>query len=267
MKREIVLLVADGRSGTNMLRSMLGQNPNLLALGEVFYPPAELTSRQFFGFAKKFGSADDGFLLRTPESMEKLFIDFTNMILNDHCANHEGPVIVDVKYGSTHHFNTAWYDPAIGPYIFYLCKKHSIKIIHLVRKNQLEKALSRIIAKTTGEYSRVVNETLEADKLSEKIYIDPEMLINFLDQIDLTDQLMHRYLDRASLQLNYEDLISASYKTSLADVYDFLNVKAVPSKPRTVKLVKSYGATLENIVELQGYISSSKYSKYLDTIS
>ena len=109
-KAHIIFLVADQRSGTNMLRSSIEAHSKFLKSGEIFYPPEDdIGQSQFFSLVKQMSQSDDGIYTRKQETMNELFERYI-ALLRDHLQFHEKNfVLADVKYSSTHHLNAGNY--------------------------------------------------------------------------------------------------------------------------------------------------------------
>lgn len=225
-----VILTAEQRSGTNMLRRLLACHPDVYAFQEVFnnlttriYMPEGMVLFDDYLVSRVKDDPRAAVLARRTEIVEAYF-DY----LAEYLETHNMKGIVDVKYSSLHHANDAWVYPGTHPKMLDLFLKKGYKFLHLIREDILGIVYSWFRARETGTY--IVFTESEVDPV--RISIDPQQFLWRLREINRDREIVRFWLSSAGLdvkEIRYEDLFVAGSEASLqehvfTDIYELLGV-------------------------------------------
>ncbi len=135
------ILLARQRSGTGALGTVLGKQPGLKYLGEVFHPDNLGQDHNYFTFLRDRVSADPDAAL--PDNAYDVFTGFLEML----SERYDGQtLIVDIKYRSLHHLNGGWLGLAERPRVISETIARGLPVLHLTRRNALRSFLSGRLA-------------------------------------------------------------------------------------------------------------------------
>jgi hypothetical protein len=261
MQRHFILTM--GRSGSNTLRDMLNQHPQILNFGEVLgewnklrkiqrrvpliprddeaYLDWILYSRSFLGSAvfvhrlRRLTGGADG---HRKSLGSILNIGVKEFSLNLH------------RYGL----------PS------YLDDRRDIKVIGLVRRGIVERMLSSQMLAATGAVSVPVGGA--APKGS--IRIDPERISFLLEAIEQEnrdlEELLHRLPPDRLHACNYEDIFASeeALKTETMKIFDFLGLPPVPLTVRMAKIIRRpIGEVVINFDECLHTVRGTRFERML----
>ena len=206
---DIIILLARQRSGTNALRSVLSEHPDIYCHNEVFNladidtdEDDVLREANFFNFQRKYAQGDLRRLL--PSNHERLFLDFLEYL---RCFSSKRYMLIDVKY-NTAHFLTEPNKWSTAPYFFYLAKMHGLRVVNLTRRNYLRYALSTEKAVRTGLWTVKAGDREKPDQTIELNIAD---LMRVLEHCDAESRLVDRYFSGypGYRAYDYQDVFSA----------------------------------------------------------
>lgn len=249
-KASIVLLLAQERSGTHMLRSILGRLGRIAAPGETCNAAADASGKNelsFFDFRRSYLTDRKNSPYPTYQHQTLLIKEYFQYILK-RIANHEF-VILDIKYSHVHNFNAGWWDFSSRPTLLAFAKDHSIEIIHLVRENVFQTAISDFYATQSGVWRAVTPQELK--KVS--ITVDSHLLRRQMRHIERTIALFDEWLIGCKhLRITYEALCGPAPAEPLQKISEFLRLEEViPFKPEFLKTTPPYEECIVNWDEIK----------------
>jgi len=238
-----VVLLAQQRSGTTALGSVLDQSDHIKCFGEVFY----CFPNNYFDFLAKLAEEDKTFLY--PDGMRTKFDKYIDYLAS--FANNKPFALLDIKYNSTHHLNGFWFNLSQRPVLFDILIERKIPIIHLLRRNFLKRYVSASLARKSKVWHAHSAEQVINSK-SQTIKLDPAKLIENLQFQSSELALALKYLGEYEnvLTLIYEKLfdmdgnITSSTEEGLCE---FLGLDRLGS--RTPRLKKMTQNNLRNVIE------------------
>lgn len=136
----VAIVFAAQRSGTHALGSILSQQEGVRYLGEIFHAERR-DADSFWGFLDASPIAQT--LYCSPGGHFDVYKMYCTHV---HELSGGRLCILDIKYGSMHHFKEPWQHPAVRPSIIsYSIELHQ-PILHLCRRNALKVLLSKKLA-------------------------------------------------------------------------------------------------------------------------
>lgn len=268
-----VLLIATQRSGTNMLRSVLGTHTTVCAIPEIFNDRRALTSQmpEDLPYFDEFLRHE---VERDPDAAQlanRNYLVEEYFCLVEQVANRlEQTAVVDVKYSSLHHANVSWHRPSDPPKLFDIARKRRIRIIHLERADALATVLSSLRAEATQKYvvsaARLV--------LPTRFRVEPRVLVKRLETLKQDKALIRKWLGRGGLkvlEIRYEDLFTGDpgsdfNSTEFNRIAAFVGIdpSAFDLTPRTRKISPlSLGDEIENFDEIETTLRGTEYHQRL----
>jgi LPS sulfotransferase NodH len=249
MEAEVCLLLAVERSGTHLLRSLLGNARGVVAPGEICnatIPHNRSSKTSFFHYREQMCRENPEFFFPTEPVQRKLLDGFVDSLR----ASHSGKklIVLDVKYAHVHNFNFFWWDPLEKPYLIQYAKKKRLKILHLVRRKAYRTAISGFYANQTG----VWRAKSEEDIRQIRVTVDPGRLEKKARAIARSISRFEDWLSECPhLQIDYEDL-TENRVTALESLRSYLGLKQpIADEPGFVKTTPPLEDTVENFSEIE----------------
>ena len=241
------VMLSYARCGSNMLKAMLNEHPQITCFGEIFNPAYGK------GYLKW---VDKSFLKRLSHKYLREYC--IENYLNDICAIQTTDDTQAVGYKVMYPGQFARY-----PYFRDYWKINEFKIIRLTRHNLLRRYLSSKIANKEYLWSssnyrgRLVTIPVDLDDLKRSI--------NCLESIDCQiDTLAEEF---QYLKVSHEQIVS-NRMSSLRNIFEFLGVdrdKAEKIEPRTVKQNPGkLNMLIENYEEVREVLVGSQYEWFLE---
>lgn len=200
------LLIAQQRSGTGALGSLLGAHPRVAYLGEVFHPGDVASTSNFVNQIAH--NPDDVTAYARRTDIDRLW----NLFL-ERCARQFGKdqLIVDIKYDNVRSLDPSFWAPDSEPFVIRLARESSMGVVWLRRANAVRTYVSGIIASRSGVWHAQVD-----PGEPESVSVDPRDLIGHLNYSRRMDNYMREVLNRgiAVVELEYADLFDASGRLS-----------------------------------------------------
>lgn len=223
------IVIASGRTGSNLLISYLNSHPNIEAKGELFRDLEGSTCKEVW----------DDFYNNKPKIIE----------------------MAGCKIFYYHPFHTK--DKSVWEFIL---KDRDIKIIHLVRENKLRTYLSLEIANKTDSWSRKNKKNISLNKKQVEINFD-EFLdrLNKIEQYE--KEARSKFKNHSFLEISYEQLVNDKEDT-MKRVFDLLDLEERELKSNYKKQNKEKVSDLIlNYDEFIGKLKKSKFSYLRDLAS
>lgn len=224
------IIFGQGRTGSNLVRTLLHSHPQVICRGEVFM-------RHYLKVL-----------------MPKYF-------LRGQLAQHS----VDKVYGfqlQPVHFQFHRID---GKAFLSYLHDQGWKIIYLTRKNWLHQKISAIIAIHKNKWHYRASEVKTTK--SPKIYLDGNEIIKELDKKGLDyiqDEEMLKSIPY--LEIIYEEnLLTADQHQPTADkIFTYLNLASAPVKTSLQKTPYKISEVIENYEEIAAILKQTQYAKFLE---
>jgi len=252
MGTQICLLLAVERSGTHLLRSLLGNVRGVVAPGEICnatVPHNRDANASFFRYRKQ-ACLEDPELFFPTEPVQRRFL---NGYIDFLRSSYSGKklIVLDVKYAHVHNFNFFWWDPLEKPYLIQFAKRQRLKILHLVRRKVYRTAISGFYANETGVWrakseqeTRQIRITIDPEKLRKKALALSRSIARFEDWLSGSPHL----------QIDYEDL-TENRENVLQSLQSYLGLKReIADEPGFVKTTPPLEDSIENFSEIEPFL-------------
>jgi LPS sulfotransferase NodH len=240
------------RTGTTVLTHALLSNPALFVAKEIFHPEA-VEPESFSIFCSK---------ARHRSNTETIYGKFIDSLR----ASSRKPVIgVNVKYSSCHRLDGEWKNLTEAPHIFSIFKKRNTKVIHIVRKNMLEVAISNLVARATNVWHSEHNSL----KAYEPVAIDSASVIDILKTYEREKAAFESYIQSYPWRITvfYEDMFQNGVfsERELARVSAFLGVNNIfCTTPFLTKIIPSdLSKAVLNWSDIRLKVKDAGYSRFL----
>lgn len=262
MQRHMILTL--GRSGSNTLVDMVNQNPAVLNYGEVlgeWTVPRQIQSRLKFLSSDETKFLDAFYDRRSVLQFANGYRSFGKIRKGrrEDIKRHRDIQSIGVK-----EFSLNLKRFGLSDYINY---RKDLKIIGLVRKDILARAVSSAILDVNGIYSSQVSGNA---KQSQRLHMAPEKLITALGDVEEEVRELERMLQSAGahrvFRLDYETFYSTAEKAveTTRQLFRFLDV---PDYIPTIRMSKIGWndplCSFENADELRSVISETRFSEWL----
>jgi LPS sulfotransferase NodH len=204
------VIVAEPRTGSTFLHLLLASHPNVVVYGEIFHPVDQVRE-----------SITTGFQLPRLQLSD----DPVEYLKNVYSQQPETAQAVGFKLFYTHARNSEW--SHLREYL----KSANVKVIHLKRKNLLDRYLSHQLADRSNEW--VVYKKHGA--ATEPIRLDPPACIkDFQRSVWFQQQEDEFFKDNPFLEIVYEEFV-ANLAGESAKLLSFLEVELRDLTPKTMK--------------------------------
>ena len=272
-------VIACQRNGTHLLRHILNSNPAIAVLGETFSH-----AKYFMCWHNFVGNLPDGCYppLTRPDTM--MLVDHyihaikRDVHVNSDCYGGPKPQLkligLDVKYEHIRCVEPLYSDLRSRPFLFDYFRDRRVRILHLIRRNVVQTAISIIIANM-----RKVWHNYDGGLIPGRYQISPVQLFHYINWINSEREEFLRLSHDLSMQTcYYEDLVEDIGRvdgdgffredSALGSVATFLDVpnrfRFVPCMSKVIN--RPYCEILENYDELRRAIQDSAYSEFAETL-
>lgn len=243
MKRFVV--VAQSRSGSNLLINALRQNPEIRMFGELFHVDEAIrrSSAETTGGAWLKSGADGAAFLEHEiytERWDAKAVGFKILFGQANLVN----------------FPTVW---------DHLIADHEIHVVHLFRENALEALVSHEVGLRTGEWF-VQKDTAATPALVEPFAITAERCGQFLwHRRAFRRWVTESFSGHAHRIFQYEQDICENFDGTVGTICDFLEVNRHRCEKTLLKQAKRKPKDqLTNYEELKQRFSTTSFAKYFD---
>jgi LPS sulfotransferase NodH len=258
---DVVVMLAQQRSGTTAFRRALSGTSIFSNYGEVFHENTFEGKGNFFGYISKNEDRMRRFSFPKKNNMETLFVEYISHIRELTRSRGKKFSLIDIKHNSTHNFNELWQKPLSVPNLFGLVKKYGLRIIYVERKGVFNQALSSVIALNMGKWHLTVNES-HSDNV--RVTLDPAKILEAMRRIDDNNALLRRWIEPIgkTRSLYYEDLFDESGISNhvIKKLSEFLKVDLPQNvKVPLKKITRSPKDMIDNSDELLAFFSQGEY--------
>ena len=279
-KLSLFAIVACQRSGTHLLRQVLNSNPRIAVVGEPFSPDNSPTAWHRYlrslPVERAVASSDSG-----AEQLLDGFERHVRMHMRASPKDFGGvkrlPTRLgyDIKYNQLRSANTAFSDLRARPYLLDFFHRRSVRLIHLVRTNVVQVAISVVIAN-----QRRIWHNHDGRRLSESFHIAPGELIEYAGWAEAERAEFERLsYGLEVLRCDYEDLVddvqspkatfSQRRRTKvLSRIAEFLRVSNQFCASGLMQKVinRPYCEVISNYDEMVDAVKQSQFSQFAETL-
>ena len=193
-----IFVIAQQRSGTNLLRKSLASTPDFRDLDEVFHPE----HKQYWHYRKAFLRHQPAMSVPTPNHQITIFESF----LKTRLTNPQAFTLIDVKYNSTHCLNPIWHSPVDVPLFIQWLIDKQYPVIHLTRSNHLENYVSMAMGTESAKWIVGRDEDLPGRSL--QLELDPKVTLKQVQRRERELRRFRHYLQNANcVEFEYENLL------------------------------------------------------------
>lgn len=237
----IAVMIALQRTGTHALGSVIGQHPDVAYRDEIFSPSRANVPGGYFHFLADKLKTGPGIIL--PDKSVQRFNQYLKYVEESATK----PInLLDVKYSSTHHFNTEWHPLTRAPTFLELLGAYKIPIIHLKRRNIVRMTVSNLMAESTGLYT--TDKAHEVRKV--RLQINPDKFLARASFLHAEMKLMSRFLTSYPdiITLEYADLFEGNQISAVAEkkIVDLLGISDFEARAPTI--IKQIPEPLEDVI-------------------
>lgn len=215
------MISCTARSGSSMLSTLLNSHPRLLCHGEILAAPQE--SAGPYHELRKQGAAIDDWLRKYRQEHPAAF-------LYDVCFNPAGHQCVGFKFKMEESLAEAY-----KLFRDLLVADTDVKIIHLRRKNMLDKYISLQMTKQSGVFS--VRSSKQRPQLRPFVVDIPDLIAYVREDRQRYEAAAELFRHHRCLHVTYEELCE-SRSEALAKVQDFLELPQANLATMMVKVIE-----------------------------
>lgn len=197
------VVLARQRSGTGALGTVLDQHPDIKYMGEVFHHDKIDKSPNYFWFVRRKLDKDPDIIL--PNESQRRFDAYAKFLERRSGRIH---TVIDVKYSSTHHFNSHWLGIGEPPSLFKILTARGTPILHLMRTNYVKAFVSGRLAEINGIWHARKDTEIKFGSLR----VDIRACMSFVEKQTRQDEQVRQILKNHPklMTLNYEELFDGS---------------------------------------------------------
>ena len=249
------ILLGHGRSGSTLVVKSLAQHPNIRMAGELFHESQDERKRAFEGLNRTY----------PPDKAEKHYYledtDGAKFLREDVFYERPWPEIRAAGFKlfyvhARNHSETrkAW------PY---LLENKDIRVLHLVRTNNLESFLSLKLALLTKEWKRWKNSQTERAE-PPLLTLDPKECRAYFDEKRVwRDWARASFSDHPFFEFEYERDVCRRFQPLMHDIHDFLDVPRAPASELLEKQArKPPREQIANYDELKEYFRYTPHEEF-----
>lgn len=246
------LILAFQRSGTTALRNILENSGKFYNFGEIFAPIRTKQEHGVYNFFEKSVKSDLTHIYPSFENRVRFFDLYFESLQEKAESTGKFPLI-DVKYDVLYNMHTYFQGVDIEPFFLKFCKMRKVKIVHLVRDNSFEIALSLAIARKNKQYHFKEHQAQASDITLEK----EDVARFFKDHINQVSMAENYLKNHSHLALTYEKSFENSRltKNSIQSLSNYLNLDLNKAESNFVKKSKSNKDLISNLKEVSDYVA------------
>jgi len=264
---QFFVIVGTQRTGSTVLREVLNSNPEIAVAGEIFDGGPESFDAYL---AKESLTRPSGY----PEA-ERQMVDFLGAI---HAARPASAKMFgcDLKYCHIRAVAPSSEPLCALPALLQFIRLAGVRVIHLVRENVLQSAISELMAEARAIWHHTAEEQIDR-----KIPIDCRKLIQYMQVKRADRQIFSSVMEGHGLMVtcDYDRFVSGmamkdaegnltGEDNPIFELADFLGVKRSFKAPQHLKKIvrKPYAELIENYEEVRKIVRRTEYVTYLETI-
>ena len=233
------MISCTARSGSSMLSTLLNSHPRLLCHGEILAAPHE-SAGPYHELRKQGADIDDW--------LRKYRQEHPGAYLYDVCFNPAGHQCVGFKFKLEESLAEAY-----QPFRDLLVADTDVKIIHLQRKNILDKYISLQMTKQSGVFS--IRSSKQRPKLQPFVIDIPDLTAYVREDRQRYAAAIEMFQDHRCLHVTYEELCE-SRPEALARIQDFLGLPQANLATMMVKVIKKNTDLVLNLDEVRDALAA-----------
>ena len=244
-RKDKFMISCTARSGSSMLSTLLNSHPRVLCHGEILAAPHE-SAGPYHELRKQGTDVDEW--------------------LRDYRQEHPGAYLYDVCFNPAGHqsvgFKFKMEESLADAYKSFrdlLVADTDIKIIHLQRKNILDKYVSLQMTKQSGVFS--IRSSSQRPKLSPFTIDIPDFIAFVRKDRQRYESAIELFKDHPCLHVTYEELCE-SRPEALAKVQDFLELPQADLATMMVKVIKKNTDLVLNLDEVREALAAEGNGGY-----
>ncbi len=260
-----VVVLANARTGTHLLRHILAAGDEFHDFGEIFntaYSPGEPGG--FWAFYRDRLQGDPERAIPTHENRAELFTDYIGHL---DALSGAPCFLMDVKYAGVTNLNPYYHFPDRKPFLFEQLEKYDIPVIHLRRRNLLRQYCSEMLAKKTMQWT-IYKGSNEHPPSGQTVTIDAGALTDNLNRLALRVEFFDACLAARErcLILHFEDLLQDGVLSRFArqSIGKLLNrTIGVEGRPQTKKISPPLNSFVANYRAVAEALAGTPYEEML----
>ena len=228
------MISCTARSGSSMLSTLLNSHPRVLCHGEILAAPHE-SAGPYHDLRSQGADVDDWLRDYRKERPEAFLYDV--------CFNPAGHQSIGFKFKLEESLTSAY-----KSFRELLAADKDVKIIHLQRKNILDKYISLQMTKQTGVFS--IRSSSQRPDLRPFTIDIPDFIAYVRKDRQRYEAAFEMFRDHPCLHLTYEELCE-SRPAALAKVQDFLELPQAQLSTMMIKVIKKNTDLVQNLDEVR----------------
>ena len=257
-----LVICAQQRSGTAVLRSNLRQSPLTRCYDEVFLANRERSEFNFFNFKEGLLKEDLSLFFPSAENQQTIFRRFIDF-LDDHC---DTPFFVlDIKYNSWHHLDPVWHGVLDRPFLLTLLLEREVSIVHMIRQNVFQQRVSNEFAQATKQWH--FNSKHDAKPKDIAIEIDPDDCQAKMELSQKRTELFRNWFSghKHYGELMYEEMFTSDGEFSddtLQLICDLVGTDIqMPTQPGLKKGIRNVSQVISNQEALLQHFAQTSFAE------
>lgn len=270
-------LIGSQRSGSNFFREVVCTNTTAVVHGEMLWPyPLHNVWHNFLKTVA--GSAPPPIF---DHDATKLVDDYFVYLGEDTRRGHPHKAAdlrcigVDLKYNQLRYISPLIWDLVKRPFLFDYFKNRRVPIVHMLRRNIIQQALSLLIAQNRNVYHNYGGKKFEG-----KLELAPDQVVGRAFWLsNEINKFREHSKDLNVLEVYYEDVAEACAQADaegridtgcavMAQIADFIGVPNQFSNPSTISRVinRPYAEIISNHKAVVKAIKDSQFGEFAPTV-
>lgn len=270
-------LIGSQRSGTNFLRELLNTNQHVVVHGEVLWPyPLPNCWHNYVRtmvnramppvYAKDAMDLVDDYFVYMREDVKRGYAGKAGSL---------AAVGFDLKYNQLRFIAPLIRDLRQPPFMLDYFHRRGIPVVHMVRRNVIQQALSLVIADVRNIYHNYGGK-----KTEDRVALDPEKLLASARWVAAELEAFRKLATGLRMfEIHYEDAADACNRAdaggalpqddrAMAALAEFLRVPNSFSRPATLRKVidRPYSEVIENHADVVTAVRKSEFSQFAKSI-
>jgi hypothetical protein len=229
MKKSNFIILAEPRTGSTLLKTILEGQEKIDCLPEIFNKNRPLRLRGKISRKADFYKPLLNFLGEDESKwFEKMNVDFKTYL--NICSNMSNKEIFGYKIFISHIKKISKYKPNTDTTYLNFLKKRNTKVIILERKNVLLRYISNITARSIGDYTSAINKPERKEKVYQlnPVKIDYNLFVKYNKKNKkIYDQYLNyvKDYDLPYVHIYYEDFTGQDYIQSFKKIFRILDLE------------------------------------------
>lgn len=257
------VVIGTQRSGTTVLRSLLGSHPEIATFGEVFLYRHAHMKECYYHFLRNEVQSDPDLVIPGPEASPALFDRFLEY-LETLVPEGTGTIAFDCKYnfldGSIVPGERHWGQP---PFLLRQFRRRKFSIIHCVRRN----ALATIVSSHLTNKNKVWA-TNDLTRIKHTMATVPtDNLLNSLKHRKKEQDHYSELLGSPTFVAYYEDMFDRTQFSAafLRDLSEHLGLEnRFVAEPQLKKIAPPVSHAIENLNEIKSLLRETEFNWMLE---